>query len=143
LSFKDAEDKTLKQNLKKPSVLAGVLAWMVEGAKRWYSLSSRGLPMPAEVQELVNEQRYTLDTVQQFLDQECRVGDGMYTSGAELHTQYTIWAEGQGYTPYKRPTFSATMIEKGYPVVVKKVAGKATRVHDGIGLGAEPEPILV
>jgi putative DNA primase/helicase len=136
LTFAENEDKTLKENLKTPEVLRGVLAWMVAGSIRWFNLSKRGLPMPQEVRELVTEQRYQLDTVQQFLDQNCGAGVDMYVSGAELYSAYTDWAEAEGYHPYGRPNFSAAVVQKGFPVQVKKVGGKATRVHTGIGLAA-------
>jgi putative DNA primase/helicase len=36
-TFAGREDKSLKARLQSPEVLAGVLAWCVEGAKRFYT----------------------------------------------------------------------------------------------------------
>jgi putative DNA primase/helicase len=134
LTFAGKENKLLKDELKKKAQLEAVFAWMVQGAQRWYKLDAQGLPMPAEVAAVVTEQRYALDTVQQFLDQMCVAKEGIYTVGADLYMAYKSWSEDEGYIPFGRARFTTMLAEKGYTAVVRKVGAKATRCYANIGL---------
>src|SRR4029453_2189139 len=50
--------RTLKERLKCPEQLQGVLAWVVEGAIRWYQ---KGLRVPGVLQEHLKEMRREQD----------------------------------------------------------------------------------
>ena len=63
------EDKTLKQRLRSPAVLEGVLAWAVQGARRWYELGSKGLSEPASSVALKQQQRETIDAVGMWVEE--------------------------------------------------------------------------
>jgi putative DNA primase/helicase len=73
----------------------GILAWGVRGAVRWYQ-SGKRLPRPAEVQAAVDEYRFEMDAVGQFLS-ECCIKGAEHTIGSSvLYRAYHRWAVARG-----------------------------------------------
>ena len=112
-SYLGNEDKTLKVALRQPAALRGVLAWLVEGAQKWYALGSRGLP---ELQRFIvakDEQRAEVDHVQQWIDDCCLIGAGWTTSQA-LHASYHEWCASNGVQAKHSTGLSSALKAKGY-----------------------------
>lgn len=138
------EDRDLKRRMKSPESLQGVLAWAVEGAKRWYA---RGfLETPDAVQGMTEEQRDNQDLVGEFLYEMCDVADpentSVFTGTTELHQSYTNWCKLGGVRPKGRGAFKQSMEEKGFgdgATQRKKIGGKTTRGYFGILLLHESE----
>ncbi|MCL4867824.1 MAG: toprim domain-containing protein [Anaerolineae bacterium] len=117
-SFLGREDKGLKGRLQSPDGLRGVLAWAVEGARRWYDQGDEGLMTPAAVQKATKVQRHEQDFIQQFIDDCCVVeaslGKGFFfTPTAELYQAYAGWCQGM-LTPQKNRSFSLSLKGKGF-----------------------------
>ena len=118
ISHAGHEDKLLKQRMRSPEVLKGVLAWAVEGARRWYELGSSGLPELPISEELKEKQRESLDAVQMWLE-ECRVNPervpaDAFMATADLYSSYRRWCEGNGQTPKQMKGFTQALTRKGF-----------------------------
>ena len=113
-SYLGREDKTLKEALRQPEAMRGVLAWLVEGAKKWYLLGPSGLP---ELQRFIiakDEQRSEIDTVQQWIDECCEVGSSYRTTSAALYSSYRDWASRNGVQIKAQIGLSRVLGVKGY-----------------------------
>ncbi len=111
-SFLGQEDRTLKERLKRPENLRGVLAWAVEGAKQWYA--SGGLQVPAVLQSALETVRAEQDTVQQWLDLCTERVDGGFEAHKTLYGLYKDWCKDNGETPCGGTEFGRVLTTKGY-----------------------------
>ena len=113
-SFLGNEDKHLKARLQSDEGMAGVLAWAVEGAKRWYA-ERDGLRTPPAVVRAGKEQREAQDYIQQFLDECVVAGDAQaeFVEARALYAAYKKWCEGE-LTPQKSRSFSLSIQAKGF-----------------------------
>lgn len=108
------EDKTLKSRMKSPAMLEGLLAWAVEGAKRWYALGSRGLPELEHSVQIKTRQRGELDHVQAWLDECCEVGSTHFAANKELYPSYRLWCEVNGVEAKKQKGLTQSLAHKGF-----------------------------
>ena len=96
-SFLGREDIGLKERMKRPDNLRGVLAWLVEGAKRFYEYLARGqaIPTPETVQAATREHREALDFVSQWMAERLTRGTGQ-TTARECWQDYSNWCNENG-----------------------------------------------
>lgn len=106
------EDKTLKERLKRPENLQGVLAWAVAGARQWYA--SGGLQVPTVLQTALDTVRAELDTVQEWLDLCTVQTDGAFEAHRMLYEHYRDWCKDNGQTPCGGSEFGRVLSRKGY-----------------------------
>ena len=109
-----AEDKQLKERLRTPAVLEGVLAWAVQGAMRWYALGSKGLSEPAGSVALKDRQRETLDAVGMWLEECATLGEHHFSAGGELYKSYDAWCKDNGVTAKQQRGLTEALKRKGY-----------------------------
>ena len=128
------EDKRLKERMKSAAVLEGVLAWIVEGARRWYALGSTGLPEPASSASIKNLHRGALDNVQAWIDESCLVGGNGFAVGSILYLSYEKWCHENGIEPKKHKGFTQSLERKKFEATITKRDGKTVRGYRGIGL---------
>lgn len=107
------QDRTLPDKLHKEA--AGILAWIVEGAKCWYN---EGLGWCDEVKDATAEYREESDAIAPFLAQECEFGkakDGepFTVTAAALYRAYKRWAERAGEDPVSSQAFGAYLTQRG------------------------------
>src|SRR2546427_602527 len=114
LSFLGQEDKTLKERLKRPENLRGVLAWAVAGARAWYA-SPQGLQVPAVLQTELETVRAELDTVQEWLDLATVPNAEGFEAYSALFGSYKSWCQDKGQTPCSSKDFGDVLTKKGYP----------------------------
>lgn len=126
------EDKHLKQRLRSPAVLAGVLRWAVEGAMAWYA-SPNGLEHPWIVNTNTRTQRADLDMVQAWLDECCEEGD-TWTAHADLYRSYAAWCKDNGVQPKSARGFTLALRGKGFGNEVRRADTKTMRVITGVKL---------
>jgi len=135
-SFAGNEDKSLKERLRQPAVLEGVLAWIVEGARFWYG-AEQGLAAPPEVTNATAEARDNVDMVGQWLA-ECiqKTGDpNDFVQGSTVYHKYENWCDENGVTPKKKKGLTQAMNRQGYQAgASKKRNGKTVRGCEGIRL---------
>lgn len=127
------EDKNLKQRLREPANLEGVLAWAVQGAMRWYA-SPRGLVTPTSVELAGQQQRDELDDVGQFLSECTEPDPGNFVAVDPLYTAYKEFCEGNEFTPKGKGSLGKALKRKGFHKDRETLGGKQQRVWYGIRL---------
>lgn len=133
------EDKTLKERLRAPENMRGVLAWMVAGAMSWYE---NGLTHPGEIKQITEQQKLYANTAALFIDQCCQVAPGKFQPGTSLYQTYAEWCKDEGYQPFGRKGFTVALAGLGIVSARRINAGKLTRGFDdiafsGYGMGDE------
>jgi putative DNA primase/helicase len=109
------EDKTLKRRLSDPDNLAGVLAWAVEGARRWYAAeSTNGLPYPDKIKRSTAAHREELDFIGRFIAECCKDAPASFIRNSTLYPAYETWCHDNGVTAKKQRAFSQALKNKGY-----------------------------
>ena len=129
------EDKTLKERMKDPANLRGVLAWAVEGARRWYDLGAGGLPDPGASRKLLAEQRSELDNVGAWLEECAKVDADAFCTNQEVYSSYRLWSESNGNTPKQQKGLTQALERKGYKRTLKRVKDGPQRGFLGFRLG--------
>lgn len=134
-SFLGKEDKTLKQRMKKPAILEGVLRWMVDGAIAWFAATG-GLNPPQAVIDATAARRRDLDYVQQWLDECCKVDPAAWTTNSDLRTSYESWCKAEGTTPKGPEQFARALSQKGFAVGIRNRTplGKQARGVQGLSI---------
>jgi putative DNA primase/helicase len=135
-SFLGKEDKELKERLKRPESLKGVLYWAVQGAIQWYTLGTAGLVTPKTVEETTQTHRADQDYIQQWLD-ECSDDDDSeesWVANEDVIASYTDWCKNNNVQHPKGPKALAQSLKaKGYRIsLVKKIEGKTKKGVGGI-----------
>lgn len=131
-SYLGKEDKGLKQRMKSPRILRGVLAWAVAGAVEWFTIGTRGLPEPEASARVKAAHRAELDNVKVWIDECCMPGE--FTGTSALYSSYQNWCEENGVTPKRQRGLTQALQRKGYGYAIRKLNGKTVRVIEGIEL---------
>ncbi len=129
------EDKHLKQRLRAPAVLAGVLRWAVDGAAAWYA-SDHGLAHPPAVDTNTQTHRDELDMVQLWIDECCHVSPGTWASHENLYHNYSEWCKTNGVEAKKAKGFTIALKSKGFlnESRYNAATGSNVRIIQGMGL---------
>lgn len=114
---------------------AGILAWIVRGAVEW---AEQGLNPPESVLRAKAAYQSSQDIVLAFINDCCTLGDGLWTSTADLRTALEEWQQERG----DNRTIDATTLGGGLErnnctSVRKRNNGKQARGWQGIGLLGE------
>lgn len=129
------EDKHLKHRLLSVENMRGILAWAVEGAKKWYQLPD-GLRTPPEITKETQVHRQGLDDIQLFIDERMHKSESAFITSADIYHQYSEWCKENGFSPKYQRRFSISLDAKGYKLDRRFVSGKQQRVILGLGLDA-------
>jgi putative DNA primase/helicase len=121
------EDKSLKRRMQSNENLEAVLAWLVEGAYRWYQLEEKGLQTPEEVKMLTQKQRADQDSIGLWLDECCQLKPNEWTENNKLRTSYENWCTANGYEPKKANSFGRSLAAHGLEVGVKERGVRGVR----------------
>lgn len=148
-SFVGKEDKLLKAKLRSPEGLQGVLAWAVQGAMEWYALEEHGLKTPDVVAAEAARHRAQLDTIGQFIAENCfidletRNEKGKLSTaevGSKVYQAYESWCTDQEHEAKRsRKQFTVSLSTRGVEVEPRLVAGKTERVYAGLRFKTERE----
>ena len=97
-SHLEHEDIRLKERMKRPENLRGVLAWLVEGAKRFYEHIAHGqrIPVPEAVKDATSEHRDALDFVGQWMAERLVETEEGRTNARECWKDYNNWCSENG-----------------------------------------------
>lgn len=130
------EDKGLKTRLLSEQNLRGVLAWAIEGAKKWYA-SPNGLVAPMEVKTATQDHRSELDYIQMYLEDRCTIEPGnkdLYVASSALYSDYKFWCENEGHKPKYQRQFTISLTSKGFTTGKEYIGAKQARVIYGLKL---------
>lgn len=145
-SYLGREDKTLKAKLRAPDNLPGVLAWAVQGARKWYQ---SGLPYPESVRLETQAHRAQQDFVAQFLAEVPELAEDpgdvdrhrveeFYVTSASLYQAYKDWCQENGVPPKFQKAFSQALTARGFELGRERVVvgsqRKLRRVVYGVTL---------
>src|SRR5262249_23990225 len=90
--------------------LEGILAWLVLGCMKWYE---RGhLVAPKAAVDATKDYRSEMDTIANFIDEECLVGNGKKVSTKGLLDRFESWC-GQNGEKYDPKTLKNALRERG------------------------------
>lgn len=95
-----------------------VLAWIVEGSKRWYSA---GMPQSETVAAASAAYQSEEDSLGPFLSERTKPAGTVHR--ATLYKAYSTWAEEQGERPMTVKRFNAALRERGYSEISARVYG--------------------
>ncbi len=137
------EDKTLKRRMQSPENLEFVLAWLVEGAHRWYQHEGRGLQTPTAVRDLTQKQRFDQDSIGLWLEECCELDASYWTDNNKIRIAYENWCEANGYEAKKANGFARSLsahrtaypfLEVGVQQRVTSASGSTEKVRGVRGL---------
>ena len=146
-SFYGKEDKTLKAKLMTKENREGILAWAIEGARKWYE-SPTGLITPYEVEQATEASRDELDLVGQFMAEvyEETELEAHFVSNKELYESYKSWCFQHGVDMRERLTqrlLTESFKIKGFNTgVVRRVGRGTARGITGLKRIVEVENVL-
>lgn len=98
-------DKSVKRALSKPN--AGVLRWIVEGARRWYENGESMPPPPKRVERDTEEWRLDADPVLGYLEQRIVHEAGYAIPGDDLVSDFNDYIERKGHRKWSAQTVNA------------------------------------
>lgn len=101
-------DPTLRERIKQnPQALEAALAWVAEGARRWYEMGKIMPPIPGRVEADTLEWRKESDPVLGFIGEHLTADLSACIQGTELRTVFNEWVEKKGGRPWGDKTFLA------------------------------------
>ena len=100
-------DKKLKPEF------SGILNWAIEGAKQYLE---QGLNPPQSVLNETMAERAEQDSLQQFIDQFCIVGEDKQVEATAFRKMYVMWRQTQGQREVGSKTLNAELRSKGFIV---------------------------
>lgn len=133
------ENYGLRENMQRPEALRGWLAWLAEGAKRYYEFKRRnkGIPTPASVMASTEAARADLDTLGQWLEERAIRKADAWTPYDLAHADYAAWCSKNGAEPKLMKSFTATLRAKGFDAgKLDRHAGEVKRGIVGLALKA-------
>jgi putative DNA primase/helicase len=108
-TISDSEkDPGLREKLQAEA--AGILAWVVAGAVRWYA---EGLDCPAEVTAATNAYRTEMDGIGTFIDEACVVGEKLSATSRDLYAAYSRWCDAAGERPLSQTRLGTELGNRG------------------------------
>jgi putative DNA primase/helicase len=84
----EQQDKHLEAKLMAEG--PGILNWLIEGARRWYT---EGLKTPSVIADATDEYRGEMDVIGNFLKERCIQGPGISMKARELFRCYQEWCD--------------------------------------------------
>ena len=130
-SYLGRENKKLKASMRNPNMLAGVLAWAVAGAVKWYA-SPEGLVTPWSVAQSTQTQRNELDHIQQWINECCIGAENNVATADTLYQSYKKWCEEVGHMPKGARNFGLALVSKGFERGHKRVGTSTKRGFRGL-----------
>ena len=122
--FEVGSDPTLTSVLTNES--AGILAWLVDGAKQWYG-SGRVLDTPAAWTRATANYRSDQDDISAFIDAHCTKSVSAVVGATELHDAFRCWCLLEDRETLTQQEFGARLMTTG--LVERKRKGKENRWH--------------
>lgn len=109
-----------------------ILAWMIEGAIRYYK---EGLQRSPLVEAANAEYFEANDLIQQWLNECCQIGEECRVEGSVAYGNFVDWCTDQGFRhPISRMTFTAKLKSKGIENKTAAIKGRDNSVRCYIGI---------
>jgi putative DNA primase/helicase len=123
----DAEDVTVKARLIGPELREAWLAWLVDGAKRYYNTEAKNFGETAQ-QKVTKAARISeLDTIGRWFADECEAGADFIEPISRLRESYAVWSKEQGINATADQKFGKWLEKNGY-----KASDGVVRYRDAV-----------
>lgn len=113
-----------------------VLAWLIEGAVKWYEAGRTMPPEPESVLKATQKWRATADLVMRYLAERVVFDPEYYIVSTEMYQDFVEWLGSNGHRPWSDQNFTARLAQHN-EVVVHDVAKKIVR-SSGPGKASRP-----
>lgn len=134
------QDRTLKQDFKKPEVQSAILNWLIAGYRM---LRQEGFRKPKAVEDAINSYKHDSDKIAQFAEELLEADPNGEVRTGILYDTYRRWCEGNGCYYENARNFNQELRKFG--TVVRKrprTGGEKTTLLTGYRLKDHAEPLL-
>ena len=100
----EEQDKELISKLS--TELPGILNWAIEGCLAW---QQQGLAPPAIIEDQIAEYRSSMDSISQFVQDECELGIEQSCSASQFYNSYRTWCLTVGKKPKTTTVFKKAL----------------------------------
>ena len=100
----EEQDKTLQSKLMEE--LPGILNWAIQGCLEW---QRDGLNPPKIVQDQVAEYKSSMDSISQFIKDECELGVDCSHTASQFYGEYRSWCLAVGKKPKNQTAFKRAL----------------------------------
>ncbi len=107
----------------------GILAWGVEGCRRW---RTEGLVMPIAVKKATEGYRSEMDVIAQFVEECCETGERLTVASYELYKAFTEWCEINGEQPVSKKLLNLRL--RGIGFEAAKIGPQKQRGLKGLAI---------
>ncbi len=126
----EQRDTALKARLKRDEERAAILAWIVQGAVRWFA---DGLAVPRRISAATEAYRQEQDPLKEFFEDVCEFDAEAWVSVASLRTSYnTYCAEAGIRRPLGPRPFNDRLRQRGVAQDLEGTGTRRIRVWRGI-----------
>lgn len=123
--FKESEqDTTLKARFRKPTMLSGILNWMLEG---WTLYQEEGLKASTGVEYDSRAYARDCDKIRAFIDDCLEVRPKSNLAIKDVYAAYVDWCKSLEYEPDQKGRFTSELKERGLYKPRGMVDGKQVR----------------
>ena len=154
-------DKRIRPALEAPN--SGVLAWLIEGARRWYELGQEMPAPPKRVRRDTLAWRLDADPVLAYVAERLVTGDkakDWAIASVDLAGDFNLWLEARGHRPWSLQTINARFaghesmrdverkavrfgaVTPSRPAFTLRALPKVTNAWLGVRFADEPEPAV-
>ena len=125
--FEESEqDKTLKDRLRTPEELSGILNWMLAGLKRYHA-NGNTIPIPESVKAATDDYRQKSDKIKNFIEESLSVNPYTTIMAKDAYTAYMKWCTANGYGIENKSNFFDELRAKGLLSESGTIYGKTYR----------------
>ncbi|MFO7788567.1 MAG: phage/plasmid primase, P4 family, partial [Halospina sp.] len=122
----DEAESGLEERLR--AELPGILAWAVRACLDWQAAGH--LPLPEVVVKATDQYADESDPLGVFIQERCRVDDGLQVGASKMYRAYQSWAEDQGMR--RREVLSRTLFGRKLGERFKKAHSVSGWTYSGI-----------
>ena len=101
-----AEEQNKHLSDKLMQELPGILNWAIEGCLEW---QRNGLQTPQIVDDQVAEYKSAMDSISQFVNEECELGKDHSYAASKFFQTYRDWCSGAGRKPQSTTAFKRSL----------------------------------
>jgi putative DNA primase/helicase len=86
-----AKDAKLPEKLKAEA--PGIMAWAIEGARKWYA---DGLAIPGKVEDASRDYMAEHDDIAMWIEECCKIDSGTHARSSDLYASFRRWKQSRG-----------------------------------------------
>jgi putative DNA primase/helicase len=86
-----AKDLSLPEKLKTEA--PGIMAWAIEGARKWYA---DGLAIPGSVEDASRDYMAEHDDIAMWIEECCKINSGTHARSSDLYASFRRWKQSRG-----------------------------------------------